>query len=101
MDFQYVGRATVFCSRVTNSQSHGSCLASFDVRFLFVSNDRTKMLNETLERLVSYHFVSYKQVGSLRLPPAVCDSNIFHYITAYTYIHNMHAVQALIVNRAV
>ena len=41
------------------------------------------------------------QAGGLALltPPAACDLDIFHYITAY--IHNMHAIEALIVNRAV
>ena len=29
-------------------------------------------------------------------PPAACDSDIFHYMTAY--IHNMHAIEVLIVN---
>ena len=32
-------------------------------------------------------------------PPATCDSDNFHDITAY--IHNVHTIQALIINRAV
>ena len=33
-------------------------------------------------------------------PPAACDSDIFHHITVYIH-NNMHAIAALIVNRAV
>ena len=32
-------------------------------------------------------------------PPAACDLDIFHYITAY--IHNVHVIQVLTVNKAV
>ena len=41
------------------------------------------------------------QAGGLAslAPPAACDLDIFHYITAY--VHNMHAIEALIVNRAI
>ena len=42
------------------------------------------------------------QAGGLALLaplPAACDLDIFHYTTAY--IHDVRAIQALIVNRAV
>ena len=45
------------CSRVAISESHGSCSASFYVRFLFVLLDGAKMHNLALERLMSYRFV--------------------------------------------
>ena len=47
-----------------------------------------------------YSMHVYIQAGGLAsLAPATCDSDIFHYITVYT--HNVHAIQVLIVNRAV
>ena len=45
------------CSRVAISESHGSCSASFYVRFLFVLLDGAKTHNLALERLISYRFV--------------------------------------------
>ena len=45
------------CSRVAISESHGSCLASFYVRFLFMLLDGAKTYNGALERLVSYRFI--------------------------------------------
>ena len=45
------------CSRIAISESHGSCSASFYVRFLFMLLDGAKTHNLALERLVSYHFV--------------------------------------------
>ena len=43
--------------RVAISKSHGSCLASFYVRFLFVLLDGAKTHNLALERLLRYRFV--------------------------------------------
>ena len=47
-----------------------------------------------------YSVKKYNQVGLFCSPPAACDLDIFHYIYI-TYIHNMHTIEALIVNRAV
>ena len=46
--------------------------------------------------IIIFIIVLYKQVGSLSSPPYCIG--LFHYITAY--IHNVHAIQVLIVNRS-
>ena len=45
------------CSKVTISESHGSCSARFYVRFLFVLLDGAKTHNLAQERLLSYCLV--------------------------------------------
>ena len=55
--------------------------------------------NSGMELLVCAVYIMPFRWARFAHPPAACDSDIFHYIT--TYIHNMHAIEELIIYRVV
>ena len=66
--------------------------------WVFIENSNLSMVQGHL-RVSIIMYCTSRWARHFARPLAACDLDIFHYITDYT--HNMHAIQALIVNRAV